>query len=146
MSIKTEIGSPSTGSKLIEEKDELIGRKYEFCKIENGEIRSPITGKIIKIFFDKNTILISNICGMQIILRIEIDSQGCDFKVKMLANEGKSVKKGEILFLSKKNDIIKSAIIYIPWQPLIIKRINGFKITYRNPWSSLKTKTHGVYI
>lgn len=138
--------NPSKNTELEEEKDQLIGKKYSFFKIKSNKIVSPITGKVVKVFFDERTILISNICGMQIILGIETKAKENSLEIKRIINEGQSIKRGEIVFLLKGIDCIECITIYIPWQPLIIKRINGLEIAYRNPWSLLKTKTHGFYL
>lgn len=106
--------NPSKNTELEEEKDQLIGKKYSFFKIKSNKIVSPITGKVVKVFFDERTILISNICGMQIILRIETKAKENSLEIKRIINEGQSIKRGEIVFLLKGIDCIECITIYIP--------------------------------
>ncbi|WNE41322.1 MAG: hypothetical protein AM1032_000062 [Mycoplasmataceae bacterium] len=134
-----------------EDDDYLLGKTYHFFKIkEVSSIKSPISGRILKIFFDKNTVLISNICGLQIILRIKLKddlllSENENFNVLFRFKEGDKIKKGSEIFFINNENSFECATIFIPWQPLIIKKIEGLNIFYRNPWSTLKTKLYGDY-
>ncbi|WNE41908.1 MAG: hypothetical protein AD073_000243 [Mycoplasmataceae bacterium] len=126
----------------------MIGKTYHFSKIDIDKIKSPISGKIIKIFNDKQTVLIQNTCGLQIILRVE-KKIADDFEdnngILLCLKQNDYVKKNNDIFLIKNKEIIKRVTIYIPWQPLIIKRIDKMSVSYRNPWRKVKTKLHGDY-
>lgn len=130
-----------------EDDDRLLGKTYHFYKINDDFIKSPISGTIVRVFHDQKSILISNCCGFQLIVRVQSNDDFLQEKSMIISQfkEGDKIKRGKKIFLiiDKKN--IKCVTIFIPWQPLIVKKVEGLKIFYRNPWLKLKTKLHGDY-
>lgn len=146
--IRENLESPLDNNQFEEDKNKLMGKTYHFSKIDVDKIKSPISGRILKVFNDERTVLISNICGLQIILRVEKNDD--DFEdgdeILLSVKQNDYLKKGDALFLLNNKNLVKLVTLYIPWQPLIIKRIDKMSITYRNPWRRVKTKLHGDYV
>jgi phosphotransferase system IIA component len=93
-----------------------MGKTYHFSKIDVDKIKSPISGKILKVFNDERTVLISNICGLQIILRVEKNDDDFEDGDEILLSVKKNdhLKKGDALFLLNNKDFVKSVTLYIP--------------------------------
>ena len=68
--------------------------------------------------------------------------------------EGDEVSQKTTLFIVYLEEQVISVSVYIPWQPEVIGKIGTFqkddkkcfvKVYYRNPYSKLQFKKHGVY-
>lgn len=82
---------------------------------------------------------------MQLIIRIEQASNSPAGNVKILANNGMQIHSGQVLFRITDTTTVRSVIVHVPWQPLIVKNIEDATVSFRNPWSKINTVSHGNY-
>ena len=144
--ISTNLTSPVNNNSLQLDIKNPLGAEYIFSLRKVSFIKSPINGKVLKIFHGGKTISIVNSCGLQVILTINFSDENQVGSFSFPIKEGSQIKESQIIFELKILDNEGNVTVYIPWQPKIIKKIEGMKIFYRNPWSKLKTKLYGEYI
>lgn len=103
-----------------------------------------MAGRITKIYDDNTTLHIVGVNGLQIILTI-------NFRLSKLTSiyeavicrvkEKQKVERGNILFLVVHQKQISSIAVMIPWQPLLLGKVNQLprlgkdfaSLYYRNP-------------
>jgi hypothetical protein len=138
-------------------KHSLIGHSFYFFHLQSYKIRSPLAGYIAKIYDDNTTLHIIGANGLQVILTV-------NFRLSKLTSiyetvirrvkEKQKVEKGSIIFLVVHQRQISSIAVMIPWQPLLLGKVNKLprwgkdfaSLYYRNPWSAkLKIKRFGQY-
>lgn len=134
---KLELKSPVKSIEYEEEKNNLLGKTYHFKIVGEELIKSPVSGKLIKVFSDQKSVLISSKhYGLQMIIRIQEKNENKDKScVSLLPKINTKIKNGENIFKIGKIDYVKSVMICIPWQPLIIKSIKNLTIYFKNPFS-----------
>lgn len=98
-------------------KHSLIGNSFYFSRLQSYKIRSPLAGRITKIYDDNTTLHIVGVNGLQIILTI-------NFRLSKLTSiyeavirrvkEKQKVERGSILFLVVHQKQISSIAVMIP--------------------------------
>ena len=138
-------------------KQSLIGHSFYFFHLQSYKIRSPLEGYIAKIYDDNTTLHIVGANGLQIILTIKFQTAKLTSIYEAVicwVKEKQKVKKGSILFLIIHQRQISSVAVMIPWQPLLLGKVNKLphlgkdfaSLYYRNPWSvKPKIKRFGQY-
>lgn len=149
--IKLSLKEPIDGFLYQDKKNNSIGDWYQ--KIINFskklEIKSPIEGKIGKIYLNNSASLITGY-GLEIILLLNLDDGDRNLQVKFLKNEEEKIEVGEIILTVEpkegKDKVVEANVsIIVPWQPLLISRIEKGLISYRNPFVPLKVKNARGY-
>jgi phosphotransferase system IIA component len=129
-----ELRSPVRSIKYSEEKNNLLGKTYCFEIVDEKLIKSPISGKLIKVFSDQKSVLISSkYYGLQLVIRIKEKIESKDKNCILLLKVNANVKDGENIFQINKVNSADSVLICIPWQPLIVKSIKDLTISFKNP-------------
>jgi phosphotransferase system IIA component len=128
--------SPVKSIKYNEEKNDLLGKTYCFEIVDEKLIKSPISGKLIKVFSDQKSVLISSkYYGLQIVIRIKEKIENKDKNcILLLPKVGANVKNGENIFQINEVNSADSVLICIPWQPLIVKSIKNLIVSFKNPF------------
>lgn len=129
-------------------EDELLGKAYYFpLQATEQSINNIMNGKVLRIFKQK-AVLIAGPCNLQVIIAVnEADNdQNHQSEFSVAVKEGDQVRLGEKIFSVKKENSIKDIKVYIPWQPNLIKKIDGLNIYLRNPFIKTATRAHGIYL
>lgn len=135
---------PVENAKWVEDKDGLLGKTYHFYNVQE-KIKSPLSGRVVKVFAGQTGLLIaSRYCGLQVMIRVEQIAEQVD-NLTVLVQSGAQVKQGQIIFQISDPSIVKSIIVYIPWQPFIVKSVKNAEVSFRNPWAKLNNISHGSY-
>lgn len=134
----------------------LLGKAYYFSKLKGWKITSPLAGVIDKIY-PNYALRIINEYGLQILLDIQVNEKKLEPLDKILqceVREGQKVNSHTILFIIYLVKQVNCIVVYIPWQPKILKEVGDLKnhnqdsfveIFYRNPYAKIKLKRHGEY-
>lgn len=125
-------------------KRSLIGHSFYFFHPRSYKVHSPLEGYIAKIYDDNTTLHIIGANGLQVILTIKFRA------VKLISiyeavirrvKEKQRIKRGNVLFLIIDQKQISSVVVMIPWQPLLLGKVNKLpylgkdfaSLYYRNP-------------
>jgi len=114
-----------------------------------------LEGVISKIY-PNYTLQITGKYGFQILLDIQVDERKLmpiDKIFQCEVREGQAVSPKTILFVIYYENQIKAVVVFIPWQPNLLRKIGPLKtedkcfveVFYRNPYTKLKFKKHGKY-
>jgi len=125
-------------------KRSLIGHSFYFFHLRSYKIRSPLEGHITKIYDDNTTLHIVGANGLQVILTIKFRTAkliSIYETVIRRVKEKQKIKRGNVLFLVIDQKQISSVVVMIPWQPLLLGKVNKLphlgkdfaSLYYRNP-------------
>lgn len=125
-------------------KQSLIGHSFYFFHLQSYKIRSPLGGYVAKIYNDNTSLHIVGANGLQIILTIKFQTAKLTSIYEAVirqVKEKQKVKKGDVLFLIIHQRQISSVAVMVPWQPLLLGKINKLpylgkdfaSLYYRNP-------------
>jgi len=132
-----------------------MGRSYYFYHLESYKIRSPLEGYVKKVFPNQNLLIVNNY-GLQILLSFNLDHAKKNNIYEILkrkVEEGDKVSPKKILFIIYQEKKILNVVVYVYWQPWILKKMGKLENNknyftscyYRNPFGNFKWKRHGRY-
>jgi hypothetical protein len=142
--------------KVSQNSKSLLGKAYYFSNLKSWKITSPLAGIVNKVY-PNYTLQIINEYGLQILIDIQVNEKKLEPLDKILQCEvqvGQKINPRTVLFIIYSVEQINCIVVYIPWQPEILKEVGEFKknnhdsfveIYYRNPYTGVKFKRHGEY-
>lgn len=150
------LSRPVRCRKVSQNYHSLLGKAYYFSDLKSWKITGPLTGTIDKIY-PNYTLRILNKYGLQILLDIQVNEKKLEPLDKILhceVQEGQKITPQTVLFVIYLVEQVNCIVIYIPWQPEILRKVGEIKnysrdsfveVYYKNPYTKFKLKRHGEY-